>query len=97
MLTTLAIVAGYLVCIGATHQLAEPLSSGRYDGGSFRTWASCLWPVTACVATGVAIARLLQGAPTVIRRAARRRAQIPTAVAQDRLEDASRYRNITGD
>jgi hypothetical protein len=83
MTTILAIIAGYLVCVGATFQLAEPLS-GAHDN-TFRGLASFFWPVTACVAAGSAIARLFQAAPSTIRRlAARRRARLPRAVASGR-------------
>jgi hypothetical protein len=82
-MTILAIIAGYLVCIGATFQLAEPLSGG--DDNTFRGLASCLWPVTACVAAGSAIIRLFQATPSAIRRlAARRRERVPRAVASGR-------------
>jgi hypothetical protein len=83
MMTILAIIAGYLVCIGATFQLAEPL--GGADDNTFRGFASFFWPVTACIATGSAIIRLFQATPSTIRRiAARRRARLPRAVASDR-------------
>jgi hypothetical protein len=82
-MTILAIIGSYLVCIGATFQLAEPLSG--VDDNTFRGLASCFWPVTACVAAGSAIARLFQAAPSTIRRlAACRRARVPRAVASAR-------------
>jgi hypothetical protein len=77
-----ATIAGYLVCIGATFQFAEPLSGGHDN--TFRGFAACFWPVTACVAAGSAIARLFQATPSTIRRlAARRRERLPLAVASD--------------
>lgn len=95
MMTILAIIAGYLVCIGATFQLAEPL--GGANDNTFRGFASFFWPVTMCVAAGAAIARLFQRVPSAIRLAARRRAQIPIAIAQERLEDARRRdHNVVG-
>jgi hypothetical protein len=68
-MTIVAIIGGYLVCIGATFRLAEPLSDGD---NVLRTFASCVWPVTACVASGSAVIRLFQASPSAIRRLATR-------------------------
>jgi hypothetical protein len=80
-MTALAIVITsnvvYLVGIGVTFQLAKALEGtdvyGR-DSNAYRWLASCVWPITASVAAGIAFARWFQN----------RRSKPPIAIARDR-------------
>lgn len=76
-LIDIGIVVGYLTGIGATFQLAETLNEQDSYGKTNRTFrwlASCVWPVTASIAAGIAVAKKIQ----------ERRTRPPRAIATER-------------
>jgi hypothetical protein len=76
-IVVIAVAIVYLAGIGATFQLAESLKGRDMYGhasNAFRWFASCFWPITASVATGISIARQIQD----------RQKRPPRAIASDR-------------
>jgi hypothetical protein len=81
-MTPLAVViasdVGYLVGIGVTFQLAASLKGHDVYGRSsnaLRWLASCVWPITALIATGMTGARWFQNRSSQPPRATARRVQ----------------------